>query len=90
MRPFVFHYGYDDVIPVEDNVSVRVEDTGGDGKPVFFVHGWPLDLKMFEYQFTTLRAAIAASVQILEASVCQQSHGKITTMMFLLTTFKRS
>ena len=43
------------MIPVEGNVSLRVEDTGGSGKPVFFVHGWPLDLKMFEYQFTTLK-----------------------------------
>jgi non-heme chloroperoxidase len=43
------------MIPVEANVSLRVEDTGGSGKPVFFVHGWPLDLKMFEYQFTTLK-----------------------------------
>jgi non-heme chloroperoxidase len=43
------------MIPVEDNVSIRIEDTGGDGKPIFFVHGWPLDLKMFEYQFTTLK-----------------------------------
>jgi pimeloyl-ACP methyl ester carboxylesterase len=43
------------MIPVEANISLRVEDTGGSGKPVFFVHGWPLDLKMFEYQFTTLK-----------------------------------
>ncbi|MGH9927013.1 MAG: alpha/beta fold hydrolase [Nitrososphaeraceae archaeon] len=43
------------MIPVEGNVSLRVEDTGGNGKPVFFVHGWPLDLKMFEYQFTILK-----------------------------------
>jgi non-heme chloroperoxidase len=43
------------MIPVEANVSLRVEDTGGNGKPVFFVHGWPLDLKMYEYQFTTLK-----------------------------------
>jgi non-heme chloroperoxidase len=42
-------------ILVESNISLRVEDTGGDGKPIFFVHGWPLDLKMFEYQFTTLK-----------------------------------
>ena len=42
-------------IPVEANVSLHVEDTGGNGKPIFFVHGWPLDLQMFEYQFTTLK-----------------------------------
>ena len=43
------------MIPVEANVSLHVEDTGGNGKPIFFVHGWPLDLHMFEYQFTTLK-----------------------------------
>jgi non-heme chloroperoxidase len=43
------------MIPVEANISLHVEDTGGNGKPVFFVHGWPLDLKMFEYQFMTLK-----------------------------------
>jgi non-heme chloroperoxidase len=43
------------MIPVEANVSLHVEDTGGNGKPIFFVHGWPLDLQMFEYQFTTLK-----------------------------------
>ena len=43
------------MIPVESNISLRVEDTGGNGKPIFFVHGWPLDLQMFEYQFTTLK-----------------------------------
>lgn len=36
-------------------VSVLVEDTGGDGKPIFFVHGWPLDHKIFEYQFMHLK-----------------------------------
>ena len=31
------------MLPVESDVSLRVEDTGGNGKPIFFVHGWPLD-----------------------------------------------
>lgn len=26
----------------------------GDGKPVVFIHGWPVNHKMFEYQFTEL------------------------------------
>lgn len=45
------------MIQVEGDVSLHVEDTGGNGdsKPVFFVHGWPLDYKMFEYQFVGLR-----------------------------------
>lgn len=45
------------LIPVDGNgTSVHVEDTGddGDSKPIFFVHGWPLDHKMFEYQFMHL------------------------------------
>lgn len=45
------------LIPVDDTggTSIYVEDTGGDGKPVFFVHGWPLNYKMFEYQFMHLK-----------------------------------
>lgn len=44
------------MIPVEENVSLFVKDTGGNGKPIFFVHGWPADVETFEYQFTTLKA----------------------------------
>jgi pimeloyl-ACP methyl ester carboxylesterase len=39
------------LIPVDESgTAVYVEDTGGNGdsKPIFFVHGWPLDHKMFE------------------------------------------
>lgn len=38
-------------IEVEPGVRVYVEDTGV-GTPVFFVHGWPVSQKMFEYQFS--------------------------------------
>lgn len=41
-------------VKVDDNTSVYVEDTGS-GKPVLFVHGWPLSSKMFEYQFMKLQ-----------------------------------
>jgi len=36
-----------------------VEDTGGDGdsKPIVFIHGWPVDHRMFEYQFMHLKSA---------------------------------
>jgi non-heme chloroperoxidase len=45
------------MVPVDEEVSVYVEDTGkADGKPVFFVHGWPLSEKMFEYQFMALNS----------------------------------
>ena len=46
------------LIPVDESgTAVYVEDTGGNGdsKPIFFVHGWPLDHKMFEYQFMHLK-----------------------------------
>jgi non-heme chloroperoxidase len=51
------------LIPVDDtgSTSIYVEDTGGNSngnsnsKPVFFVHGWPLNHKMFEYQFMQLK-----------------------------------
>jgi non-heme chloroperoxidase len=42
------------MIPVDQNVSLFIKDTGGNGKPIFFVHGWPADVDTFEYQFTTL------------------------------------
>ncbi|SRR5690606_9850758 len=43
----------------ERGTSVFVEDTGGNGngKPIVFIHGWPLDHRMFEYQFMHLTNA---------------------------------
>jgi len=42
-------------IPVERNVNLFVEDCDpGFGKPILFIHGWPLNHKMFEYQFNQL------------------------------------
>ncbi|MNH99576.1 Arylesterase [compost metagenome] len=40
-------------IEVENKVKLYVEDIGT-GSPVIFLHGWPLNHKMFEYQFTAL------------------------------------
>ena len=40
-------------VEVSPGVNVYVEDWGS-GKPIFFIHGWPLSHKMFEYQFTQL------------------------------------
>jgi non-heme chloroperoxidase len=40
-------------IEVEKNVKLYVEDIG-EGKPVVFIHGWPLNQKMFEYQYNQL------------------------------------
>lgn len=42
-------------ITVEENVNIFVEDLDpGDGKPILFIHGWPLNHKLFEYQFDQL------------------------------------
>jgi non-heme chloroperoxidase len=39
-------------ITVEPGVRIFVEDLGPcTGKPVLFIHGWPVDHRMFEYQF---------------------------------------
>jgi non-heme chloroperoxidase len=36
-----------------DGVEINVEDIGS-GKPIVFIHGWPVNRNMFEYQFTEL------------------------------------
>jgi pimeloyl-ACP methyl ester carboxylesterase len=47
-------------VAVDNGASIYVEDTGhatranSIGKPVLFIHGWPLSQKMFEYQFLEL------------------------------------
>lgn len=42
-------------ITVEQNVNIYVEDIDpGYGKPILFLHGWPANHKMFEYQFNQL------------------------------------
>lgn len=40
-------------IKATNAVGINVEDIGT-GKPVVFIHGWPVNHKMFEYQFTEL------------------------------------
>ncbi|MDF2814207.1 MAG: alpha/beta hydrolase [Paenibacillus sp.] len=40
-------------IEVEQGVKLYVEDIGT-GKPVVFIHGWPVNHKMYEYQVTQL------------------------------------
>ena len=42
-------------IGVEPGVNIYVEDVNpGGGKTIFFIHGWPANHKMFEYQFNQL------------------------------------
>ena len=38
-----------------NGLGINIEDIGsGSGKPVVFIHGWPVNHNMFEYQFTEL------------------------------------
>jgi non-heme chloroperoxidase len=42
-------------IEVERGIRIYVEDINpGEGRPVLFVHGWPVNHNMFEYQFDQL------------------------------------
>ena len=36
-------------IEVEKGVKIYVEEVGH-GRPVLFIHGWPVNHKMYEYQ----------------------------------------
>ncbi|WP_323131813.1 alpha/beta hydrolase [Paenibacillus xylanilyticus] len=40
-------------VQVEDKVKIYIEDIG-QGVPVIFLHGWPANHLMFEYQYTLL------------------------------------
>jgi non-heme chloroperoxidase len=46
----------DDFVEVAPSVRLHIRDWGR-GKPIVFVHGWPLCNEMFEYQFSPLAAA---------------------------------
>ncbi|MFA5881116.1 MAG: alpha/beta hydrolase [Eubacteriales bacterium] len=42
-------------VRVEPDVRIYVEDVNpGGGKPILFIHGWPANHKLFEYQFDQL------------------------------------
>ncbi len=40
-------------IQIDNNVNIFVEDIGN-GKPVLFIHGWPVNHIMYEYQLDVL------------------------------------
>lgn len=40
-------------VAVEEDVHIYVEDIG-EGRPVVFIHGWPVNHKMYEYQINEL------------------------------------
>jgi len=40
-------------IKVEPNVRLHITD-GGEGRPIVFIHGWPLSDEMYEYQYNDL------------------------------------
>jgi non-heme chloroperoxidase len=42
-------------ITVETGINIYVEDVNPEGKKtILFIHGWPANHKMFEYQFNQL------------------------------------
>lgn len=44
-------------VRVESDVKIYVEDVNREGrKPILFIHGWPANHKLFEYQFNILPA----------------------------------
>ncbi|MGB0126223.1 MAG: alpha/beta hydrolase [Rhodocyclaceae bacterium] len=40
-----------------DSVRLHIEDSGGTGRPVVLIHGWPLSAQAWEPQVSVLRAA---------------------------------
>ena len=46
----------DDTSPT-DTVRLHIDDSGGDGRPVVLIHGWPLSAQAWAPQVSALRAA---------------------------------
>jgi pimeloyl-ACP methyl ester carboxylesterase len=42
---------------LSDNVRLHIEDSGGNGRPVVLIHGWPLSAQAWAPQVSVLRAA---------------------------------
>ena len=40
-----------------DSVGLHIDDSGGDGRPVVLIHGWPLSAQAWEPQLAALQAA---------------------------------
>ncbi|MFA5941911.1 MAG: alpha/beta hydrolase [Sinimarinibacterium sp.] len=43
--------------PANDTVQLHIEDSGGTGRPVVLIHGWPLSAQAWEPQVAVLRDA---------------------------------
>ncbi|XVJ71895.1 MAG: alpha/beta hydrolase [Rhizobacter sp.] len=43
--------------PSAETVNLHIEDSGGGGRPVVLIHGWPLSAQAWEPQVSVLRAA---------------------------------
>jgi len=41
----------------EDTVRLHIDDSGGNGRPVVLIHGWPLSAQAWELQVSVLHAA---------------------------------
>jgi pimeloyl-ACP methyl ester carboxylesterase len=46
-----------DTKPTNDTVRLHIEDSGGNGRPVVLIHGWPLSAQAWEPQVSVLRDA---------------------------------
>jgi len=44
-------------VPAQDAVRLHIDDSGGGGRPVVLIHGWPLSAQAWEPQVSALRAA---------------------------------
>lgn len=44
-------------LPIQDAVRLHIEDSGGNGRPVLLIHGWPLSAEAWKPQIAALQAA---------------------------------
>ena len=44
-------------VPAQDTVRLHIDDSGGGGRPVVLIHGWPLSAQAWAPQVSALRAA---------------------------------
>ena len=40
-----------------DSTTLHVEDSGGDGRPVILIHGWPLSAEAWQHQYDAIKNA---------------------------------
>ena len=70
-------------VTVEKDVHIFVQDVnpGPGSKTVFFVHGWPLNHQMYQYQLNVLPEHGFRCIWIYEGMGNLISHGLVTRMI---------